>query len=68
MPECKRCLNPFHHSFLHLVILLTKCIVIVSGKNTGGVCVRVCVSLCVSVCPEQTTWPILTNLSRNSLP
>ena len=46
-------------SFLHLVISLTKCIVIVSGKNTGSVCVSVCVSVCLSVCIEpyrQNYW------------
>ena len=42
---------------------------IVSGENTGGVCVCVSVCLCVCQCPEpfgETTWPILTKLSRNS--
>ena len=37
-------------SFLHLVISLTKCIVIVSGQKPGGVCMCVCLSVCLCVC------------------
>ena len=41
--------------FLHLVISLTKCIVIVSGKNTGR-CLCVCVCVCLSVCVSRAVW------------
>ena len=42
--------------FLHLVISLTKCIVIVSGENTGVVCVCVCVCVCLCVCLSRAVW------------
>jgi len=57
--------------FLHLVISLTKCIVIVSGGKSGGVCASVCVCVCVCVCVQsrlgKTTGRISTKFSKNSL-
>ena len=55
-----RRLNVAWWSFLHLVTSLTKCIVIVSGENTGVyrvcVCVCVCLSVCACVCLFRAVW------------
>ena len=54
--------------FLHSVILLTECIVIIGVRKTWGF-LSVCLCMCLSVCEQpfaETIGPISTKLTQMS--